>query len=107
MSDRVEVNPDALRAAAGRTAEVHDRVHDIFTSLQNALSAKGTPWGNDEYGQRFAEGENGYLAQSRNQTGGIATVAATFDGFATAQGVAVTTLLGTEDGNADSFGAGR
>ncbi|MTE16259.1 hypothetical protein [Nocardia aurantiaca] len=105
MADKVEVNAEALHTAADKTAQVHDQVRDILSSLQNALSAKGTPWGNDEYGQRFAGGENGYLAQSGNQTDGIATIATSFDHFATTQSKATDALTGVDGSNARGFGA--
>ncbi|MEC3952995.1 hypothetical protein VMT65_08140 [Nocardia sp. CDC153] len=105
MADKVEVNAEALHTAADKTAQVHDRVRDILSSLQDALSARGTAWGDDEYGHRFARGENGYLAQSGNQTDGIAAIAKSFDHFATTQSKATDALTGVDGGNARSFGA--
>ncbi|MFE3956886.1 hypothetical protein ACFXPS_22190 [Nocardia sp. NPDC059091] len=107
MAGKVEVNSEALRDATDKTAQVHDKVRDILSSLQDSLAAKGTPWGNDEYGERFASGEHGYLAQSGNQTGGIATIATSFDHLANTQGKAADVLTGVDEGNAEGFGASR
>lgn len=64
MADKVNVDPDQLRAAAQKTQHVSDRISDTLCTLQSAADGLGSPWGNDSYGSQFANGtkNNGYLA---------------------------------------------
>ncbi|RDI46163.1 hypothetical protein [Nocardia mexicana] len=64
----VETDPELQRQAANKAKQVSDRISDALTTLQAAAEGRGTPWGNDQYGDRFANGENnnGYEAARRN-----------------------------------------
>jgi uncharacterized protein YukE len=64
MTDKVGVDPELLRDAAEKTQHVSDRISDALCTLQSSADALGCPWGNDSYGNQFANGtgNNGYLA---------------------------------------------
>lgn len=63
MADPLSVNPDELRKAGSDLGDVSAGFKQVFTSLTNNLAALGSPWGDDKTGDRFADGDNGYLAQ--------------------------------------------
>ncbi|MBB5912896.1 hypothetical protein BJY24_001763 [Nocardia transvalensis] len=68
MTERVEVTPDLQRRAAAKAQGVSDRITHALTTLKSATDSRGTPWGNDEYGEGFAKGDgtNGYEAAREN-----------------------------------------
>lgn len=59
MNDRYWVRPDELRGRAAGYSGVGDRLEDVLTRLQSALTAAGACWGDDEAGQRFARAYDG------------------------------------------------
>ncbi len=103
MNDRIEADVDALRAAAGKTAEVHSQVDDILNGLKSSLEALGSAWGNDHYGAQFANGDGGHVTQVANQLEGLQIHAANFADFCDGQNKAVEILSGTEDATVERF----
>ena len=63
MTDPLQVTPDELRATSEHLAAVSSQMKGVLSSLQGKVSGEGEPWGDDETGDSFAEGPNGYLAQ--------------------------------------------
>jgi uncharacterized protein YukE len=63
VADPLKVNPDDLRTASGDLGDVSARFKQVLTSLTDDLAAVGTPWGDDQTGNQFANGDSGYLAQ--------------------------------------------
>jgi len=61
---KVQVDPELLRQAAEKVQHVSDRISGALNTLQSSSDSKGSPWGDDVYGYKFAEGDNnnGYLA---------------------------------------------
>lgn len=68
MAGKVEVNAELLRQASAKTLDVTDKVRDVFATLSAAADGLGQPWGGDNYGHKFANGEdnNGYTAARDN-----------------------------------------
>lgn len=66
MTAKVHVDPELLRVAAQKVQHVSDRINDALDTLQSSADSLGSPWGNDSYGNQFANGtnNNGYLAAS-------------------------------------------
>lgn len=68
---RIHVDTARLRQAAAKMEGVGRRTGDIISTLKNTLNAQGEPWGTDDYGDKFTEGDNGYTKSSTNLlTGG-------------------------------------
>jgi hypothetical protein len=74
----VEVLPDQLNKAAGEMYALAGDLDAIVQTLSTTLASLGTPWGQDSYGKKFADGVTGYLAVKQNLIG---------DGSATTTGV--------------------
>lgn len=53
------LTPSELRATAEHLTDVSDRFKDVLSTLRDNLAAEGAPWGDDEPGRAFANGENG------------------------------------------------
>jgi uncharacterized protein YukE len=98
----VEINPDQLRTAASDCEGIHGKILDTLNTLKSAINAKQTPWGNDSFGHKFADGDKGYIAVSQNLLDGMNDLATTFDSFASGQRQAADSLSDADTGNASS-----
>lgn len=106
MADNIQVNPELLRQAATKTTHVNDRIRTVLTGLVSAIDGLGTPWGNDEPGSRFADGEdgkNGYTAARQNLTELTSNLGGTAENHSGAQVVAAKDTAGAEEASATSF----
>ncbi len=95
VATKVEVTPAQLRGAAAHMGELRDRVGAILLNLESSLATKGAPWGDDGYGQPFADGSGGqpgYLAARENLTTGLRNVRTTLDSYSDGQYRAATLL---------------
>ncbi|OBJ11681.1 hypothetical protein A5624_13065 [Mycobacterium sp. 1482292.6] len=63
MTDPLSVDPDGLRKIAQDLQDVSTTLKQVYSSLTDKLAAEGSPWGNDQIGDQFANGDSGYLAQ--------------------------------------------
>lgn len=95
----VEINPDQLRTAAADCDRIHGSVLTALKNLQTAVDAKQAPWGNDSFGKKFAGGEKGYSAVSKNLLEGINDLATTFGTFASGQREAADELSNADTGH--------
>ncbi|MEV6768368.1 hypothetical protein AB0N05_07005 [Nocardia sp. NPDC051030] len=103
MAPKVGVTPEQLRGAAGRMADLRDRVDGILGTLEKSLSAKGNAWGGDGYGSTFADGDQGYLAAHKNLSEGIGNTAETIGSYADGQYLAANLLAHTDTRSANDF----
>ncbi|MFD7841925.1 WXG100 family type VII secretion target [Nocardia sp. NPDC059764] len=103
MAAKVGVTPEQLRGAAGKMADLRNRVDGIRATLEKSLAAKGSAWGGDGYGSTFADGEQGYLAAHENLAEGIAKTADTLDSYADGQHKAADLLAHTDKRNGNGF----
>ncbi|MFC9895754.1 WXG100 family type VII secretion target [Nocardia sp. NPDC127579] len=92
----LDVTPGQLRGAAGRMADLRDRVDGVRRTLESALAVKGSAWGADGYGSTFADGPEGYLAAHDNLLLGLADTAATLGSYADGQLEAAALLARTD-----------
>ncbi|MFG2823974.1 hypothetical protein ACGFX4_31670 [Kitasatospora sp. NPDC048365] len=62
------VDPEQYRAAVSPLLAASEQVRSLYTSLSAFLPSleAQNPWGNDESGKKFAEGEKGYLKYSKD-----------------------------------------
>jgi len=69
-----KVSPEQYRAAIAPVLAASDQIAELSTSLSSFLSGMqaGKPWGDDESGKKFAEGEKGYLKYSEDTLKGLA-----------------------------------
>ncbi|MGW4378482.1 hypothetical protein [Kitasatospora sp. NPDC004531] len=108
-----QVDPAQYQAAASSMLAVSEQVGSLYSSLSSYLPALESqhPWGNDESGKQFAEGEKGYLKYSKDTLDvvkglpaalkGIADgLKAMADGYQNADEGVVTALNGVDPGNA-------
>lgn len=77
MADSLNVSPDRLRTAADHLTDVSDRMKTILSSLNGQAESLGQPWGDDDTGHQFADGDDGYLAR-KDMVGRAADSAAAF-----------------------------
>ncbi|MGW4816121.1 hypothetical protein ACWEPB_31345, partial [Kitasatospora cineracea] len=63
-----QVDPDQYRAAVSPMLAASEQVASVYRSLSAFLPSMESqnPWGNDESGKKFAEGEKGYLKYSHD-----------------------------------------
>jgi hypothetical protein len=63
-----QVSPEQYRAAVSPVLAASEQVRSLYASLSAFLSSSEAqnPWGNDESGKKFAEGEKGYLKYSKD-----------------------------------------
>ncbi|MGF6887233.1 hypothetical protein ABIA39_004368 [Nocardia sp. GAS34] len=78
---KVRVNTHELRVAAGTMNDAGGRVKNVFDTLRNHLHSKGNPFGNDDYGHKFTEGEKGYDTSSKNLLSGGDNMTDSLDKF--------------------------
>ncbi len=97
----VEINPDQLRTAASDCDRIHGSIVTALRNLQSAVDAEQAPWGNDSFGKKFADGDKGYLAVSKNLLDGINDLATTFGTFASGQREAADELNNADTGHAN------
>jgi hypothetical protein len=81
--DLLAVVPGDLRGTAKNLNTVSARMSAVLSNLQHLLDAEGTPWGNDDTGKQFAEGDSGYLAQLAYVKSAIGDKTDLLSGYAT------------------------
>lgn len=105
MADKVEVDTQQLRRAAGDCDRIHDSITRTLGTLRATVGGSGTPWGNDSFGSKFAQGEKGYLAARENLLAAIDQMATTIGDYGTGQRKAADDLDAMEAGNTGGFSA--
>ncbi|MEV6771280.1 hypothetical protein AB0N05_21935 [Nocardia sp. NPDC051030] len=105
MAGKVEVDPELLRQAGTKTANVTDRFKSVLTRLESAIDGKGEPWGDDTYGEKFANGEDGkgYTAARENLTKLTADASKKSDDQSTGQNDSSKLHANTDQTNASAF----
>ncbi|GAB2532403.1 hypothetical protein [Nocardia heshunensis] len=106
MTDRLEVDPGQLRKAAARTAAIEQKITTALATLKAHLDSRNSPWGNDNYGHKFADDADskpGYLTMRDNLLKGTQSMADTFAGFTKGQKSAADSLGQTDTGSATTF----
>lgn len=72
-SQGFKVDPEQYRAAVGPVLAASDQIQQLYTNLSAFLSGMEAtaPWGNDESGKHFAEGDKGYVKYSAETLKGL------------------------------------
>ncbi|MFI5780698.1 hypothetical protein [Nocardia sp. NPDC051570] len=79
--DKVEVDTAQLRNAAGKVDDVAVRVWNTVKGLENTLNEKGYPFGHDNYGKKFTDGDSGYEKSSHNLMDGAENMTRSLNQF--------------------------
>jgi len=96
----IQINPGQLRTAAQDSSAVKDNIAQVLATLQSSLNAKGSPWGKDSFGNKFANGDKGYIAASKNVLSAVSDMGTTFDYIAQGQVQAADQLTAADSGSA-------
>ena len=67
-----EVDPTALRSASPKFSSTGDKLADAWEALRSVMDAEGQCWGNDEAGQKFAQGYTPAADTAREAFPGLA-----------------------------------
>jgi hypothetical protein len=102
MTD-LRVQTDRVRAAAADGQAVADQVHKILSTLRAEASSYYGKWGDDQYGQSFADGSGGYIAASSAVESGILSIADALHVRAVALADGAVALDGTDTDSARGF----
>ena len=96
----IQINPGLLRTAAQDSSAIKDNIAQVLATLQSSLNAKGSPWGKDSFGDKFANGDKGYVAASKNVLSAVSDMGTTFDSIAQGQVQAADQLSSADTGSA-------
>ncbi|MGH8964867.1 MAG: WXG100 family type VII secretion target [Actinomycetes bacterium] len=98
-----QVDPVRLRGAAPRFDAVADQMEDARSTVETALAAEGTCWGEDDAGQTFARS---YLPQAGGTAQALGTVVEALRAIRSSLDAAAGTWEGCDQGVAGRFGGG-
>ncbi|HEX6075055.1 MAG TPA: hypothetical protein VFZ32_07300 [Micromonosporaceae bacterium] len=100
-------NPEATRSGGRDLAAVGDRLTESVNKHLDTIKGieAGNPWGNDEPGQRFANGDNGngYVAASQGFAEAAPGVGENVSGLGDAVVGVVDLTQGTDQTNAQNL----
>ncbi|WP_216899217.1 WXG100 family type VII secretion target [Nocardia alni] len=102
---KVQVDPELLHQAADKVQHVSDRISQTLNTLQSSADGKGSPWGDDVYGYKFAEGDNndGYLAAQSSLHEITSGLVGHSQSHAEGVHTSATDLTTVDDQNSDGF----
>ncbi|AUG76709.1 hypothetical protein CFP65_1835 [Kitasatospora sp. MMS16-BH015] len=82
--DGFQVNVDQYKSAVNPMLSAAEQIAELGSTLTSFLSSleSNAPWGKDESGKQFSEGEKGYLHYSEQSQKGIKTLAQRLQGVA-------------------------
>ncbi|WP_157124166.1 type VII secretion target [Nocardia pseudovaccinii] len=103
MADRVHVETQQLRAVGGDLDGVAARIDAVLSKVKAASAAHWGKWGDDEFGDGFAEGDNGYVNSDRNLQAVLESKSALLRSYSTGLTDAATQLEAMEAANTDGF----
>lgn len=71
MDNAYRVDPDQLASHAGQFDGLAERAGQIHGELRTTLESLGSPWGEDDAGQSFAEVHSGPAAETLSRLGAL------------------------------------
>jgi uncharacterized protein YukE len=71
MAEQFGVTPPELRGTSGDLHDTSSHVKGVMSTLRGHLAAEGARWGTGDIADKFANGANGYLAQSNWVDGSV------------------------------------
>ncbi|QIS17797.1 type VII secretion target [Nocardia terpenica] len=103
MADRIEAETQHLRNVASELDEVAGEVNGILSSVAAASSAHWGKWGNDDFGQKFAGGDNGYEKSDSNLQAVVKSRSGLMSSYSSGLRDAAQKLDDMDHGNAGTF----
>lgn len=101
MADRIEIDPYALKRAAGITLGAANELKRIIRDLRSSLAFESDtgnfPWGNDKFGKKFSDGANGYKTARTNLLDGGDALADGAYGFADGEVQAADLMIASDE----------
>lgn len=110
-ADEVQIDLTKIVGVADEMTGIQNKITGILNKLNAATTARGKPWGDDSYGNKFygnGTDDTGYGASYTGKNGlaaSTAGMASTFEQAAEILNQAKQVFDGTESGAANSFGA--
>ncbi|GGN85860.1 hypothetical protein [Nocardia rhizosphaerihabitans] len=103
MTQPVEVYISKLRGTGGDLDGLAGRIDQILSTVSAASSAHWGRWGADEFGEKFAGGEQGYSASDTNLQAVVAAKVSLLQSYSSALGQAADRFQTAERANEDSL----
>ncbi|MFE6862796.1 hypothetical protein [Nocardia sp. NPDC057668] len=101
--NKVGVTPDNVRQAGNSAGDLADRLARIAKSAEAAVSAGSGAWGDDKFGSKFADGDNGFAKGSTNTVDSTSSLSESFETLSTGFDTTADRLTAMEQANADRF----
>ncbi|MFD9124096.1 hypothetical protein [Kitasatospora sp. NPDC059571] len=103
-----QVDPEQYRAAVSPVLAAADQLSQLVTGLTAFLehTQSTAPWGNDESGKKFAEGEKGYLKYSADTLKGLKSMPDEVKYIADGLKAMAENYRAAEEGNTSAFQGG-
>ncbi|MER8186849.1 hypothetical protein [Kitasatospora sp. NPDC094015] len=100
-----QVHPEQYQAAVSPMLAASEQVRSIYTSLSAFLPSleAQNPWGNDDSGKKFAEGDKGYLKYSKDTLDVIKGLPDALKGIADGMKAMAEGYEGADEAIADAF----
>ncbi|WP_278264896.1 hypothetical protein [Nocardia sp. AG03] len=103
MTQPVEVFISELRGTGGDLELLAGRIDQILGTVSSASSAHWGSWGADEFGENFADGEQGYTASDTNLQAVVSSKAQLLRSYSTALREAADRFRGAERANEEGL----
>ncbi|MGF6885532.1 hypothetical protein ABIA39_003926 [Nocardia sp. GAS34] len=94
---RVRVDTTRLRQAAGQMDDLGRKTGEILGTLKSTIQAQGYPWGHDDYGDKFVNGDQGYGNSEKNLLAGGDNMVGSEGKFSKGMGDAATKMDKMDD----------
>ncbi|WP_405133486.1 hypothetical protein [Nocardia sp. NBC_01388] len=103
MAEVVKVEIAGLRSTATGLDDGARSLDAIRTALDAAAKSYAGCWGNDEYGERFADGDSGYTKRRPALEDTFTAMVAQMQKYSVGLSDSANTLERAEENNTDSF----
>ncbi|MVU78973.1 hypothetical protein GPX89_17180 [Nocardia sp. ET3-3] len=103
MAGRVQVHPEAVRAAAKFAGDIQTRLQSMADNARTAVSPGAAGWGDDDFGSNFADGAKGFSTSSETMATGTENLAKSFEKLHSGLTDSADKLQNTEHGNTETF----
>ncbi|MFI9504992.1 hypothetical protein [Nocardia sp. NPDC052566] len=100
MSDSIILDTDALKKAGDKMVGIQRSIDVVIAKLSSRVTANGTEtWGDDKFGEDFANGTNGYTTSRQSLLTGGTEISKTVRSFGHGMIKAGKGFVAIENGN--------
>ncbi|KZM69175.1 hypothetical protein IU500_26250 [Nocardia terpenica] len=103
MADRIEAETQHLRNVAGELDGVAGQLDSILSTVSAASTTYWGKWGNDDFGEKFAGGDNGYDKSDSNLQQVVGSRSDLMRSYSSGLRDAAQSLDNMDHGNSDTF----